>query len=329
MAEHFSMKTLLAMSQMEIPTEQDMQRQIKPLEDQAKAINAAIKQVERDPRMRAEAEANPEAAQQKLQQAQQQVQQIMAQVAKLNGQPTVEDVQGLLRDQKIRPFVLDIETDSTIQADEQAEKQARTEFVTALAGLVAQFAPVIQMQPAMAPMVGELIKFALAPFRVGRELEGAIDEALEGLIAQSQQPRPNPEAEALKAEQAMEQQKMQFEMQKQQAEDARKDRELQAKIAMEEAKLMSEREGQVMDAQFKQQENEAKLAQIAAQTRRDEQKGALEIQKLQMEIERMQLDGAIKIQTAEQQAQQSTAAFQQKTALNAQQAANKGLNGNG
>lgn len=323
MAENFDEETLIEMSQLEIPSRADIEKQIKPLEAQAKQIADVIQQAQRDPRMVAEAEANPEAAQQKLQEAQGQVQQIMGQIEKLKQTVTIEDVMELLRDQKTRPFVLDIETDSTIQPDEQAEKEARTEFVTALAGLVQQFTPMIQMSPAMAPMVGEIIKFALAPYRAGRELEGKIDEAIEGMVTQSQQPQPNPEQQKLEAEQAMEQMRMQFEQQKQQAEDQRAERELQMKAQIEEAKLMADRESQMMDAQFKERENAAKMEQIAAQMQRDAQKGELELRKLQLEIERMQLDGAIKIETAQQQAVQSARAFEQKSALTAQQAAQK------
>ena len=54
-------------------------------------------------------------------------------IATLNTHILVDSVsqRDFLRDQKVRPFVLDIETDSTIQPDEQAEKQARTEFMQA------------------------------------------------------------------------------------------------------------------------------------------------------------------------------------------------------
>lgn len=339
MAEEFDTDTLLDMSQMDIPTDAEIAKKVKPLEEQAKSITAELKQAQTDPEMRAQAEANPEAAQQIMQQAQQQVQQIMAQVAKLQEQPTVEKVMKFLKDNRLRPFVLDIETDSTIQPDEQAEKEARTEFVTALAGLIQQFTPLLQTAPAMAPMVGEIIKFALAPYRVGRELEGKIEEAIEAVVAQSQQPQSNPEAEKLQAQQQLEQQKMQFEAQKLQAEDARAERELQMKAKIEEAKLQSEREGQMLDARIKQQEADAKLQQINAQMQRDEQKGALELQKLQVEIQKMQMDGAIKMQQARQsaeiqqsqanqQAVQSERSFQQKSELTAQQAAQRG-NGDG
>jgi hypothetical protein len=79
--------------------------------------------------------------------------------------------------------VLDIETDSTIQADENAEKQRRSEFVGVLGGLLPQLAQMIAAQPQCATFCGELLKFATAPFRAGRSLDGAIDD----LVAQMEQ----------------------------------------------------------------------------------------------------------------------------------------------
>ena len=63
---------------------------------------------------------------------------------------TVEAVEQLLKSQKIRPFVLDIETDSTIQPDENAEKQKRVEFMGALGLLLQQGVMAMQMAPQLA-----------------------------------------------------------------------------------------------------------------------------------------------------------------------------------
>jgi hypothetical protein len=344
MAENFDQKTLLDMSQMEIPTKAEIAKQVKELEDAAKeemkAVGEQAKQAMQNPEAQQQAAQNPQAAQQQLQQAQQQImQKYEPQLKKLGETVTIEAVMEFLRDNNVRPFVLDIETDSTIQPDEQAEKEARTEFSTALATLINQFAPMLQMNPAMAPMVGGIIKFTLAPFRIGRELEGLIDEALESVTQQAGQPQPNPEAEKLKAEQAMEEQRMQFEQQKMQADQQNKQTELQMKAQIEEAKLAADMQMKQQESQDRQKENQAKLQMIAAQMQRDKQKGDLEMQKLQMEIEAKQaelqikaqsaqIDAAMQAQSAEiqasqaqQQAEQSSVSFAQQTKLNAQKAA--------
>lgn len=98
-----------------------------------------------------------------------------------------------LRDDRMRSLMLDVETDSTIAADETADKQARTEFLTAMGGMIQQMMPVVQMAPELLPMAASMLKFAAAGFRVGRELEGEIDKALEALMQKASAPKPPPQ----------------------------------------------------------------------------------------------------------------------------------------
>lgn len=341
MAENFAPETLLAMTQMELPTDADIRKQVEQIASQAEQQAQQMIQAQQAPQggQQTMQPPDPEQGQRVQQQVQQIIQQATEQAKNLAEEPTVEKVTAFLRSERLRPFVLDIETDSTIQPDEQAEKEARTEFVTALGGTLQQFTPLIQGMPAFAPLVGEILKFALAPFRAGRELDGKIDEAVEQMSAMASQPQPNPEAEKMQAEMQMKQQ------------------ELQAKAQIEQQKIAAEQEAQKAEAAFKAQENEAKLMQLQAQMERDRQKGALELQKLQMEIaakeaelqikrENAQLDAQvaqqqaaidmqssvqqaeIKNRQAEQQAQHNEQAFQQKSALTEQAAAHRG-DGNG
>lgn len=119
---------------------------------------------------------------------------------------TVEQIEELLRSQKVRPFVLDIETDSTIQPDEDSEKKRRSEFLTSLAGVMTQLFPMVQQQPETAPFAAEVIKFAIAPFRAGRTLNASIDKFTEDMKATAQNaantPKPNPDAIKAEAEAA-------------------------------------------------------------------------------------------------------------------------------
>jgi len=336
MAENFDDSTLIDMAQMEIPTKADIAKQVKGIEQNAEQeVNQKLQEAMADPKTVEQAKANPQQAQQMAQKVQQEiVQKAKAEIAKANETPTREGVLKFLRDEKTRPFVLDIETDSTIQPDEQAEKEARTEFTTALGGTMQQFQPLIGI-PGFAPLVGEILKFALAPFRAGRELEGKIDEAVEQMTAMASQPQPNPEQEKIQAEMQMKQQ------------------ELQAKQQMEQAKMAADAKAQEQEAGFKAQENEAKMAQLQAQMERDREKGELEMAKLRMELqakeaelqikrESAQIDAqaqqqqaAIQVQSAtqqaeiknreaEQSAQHNEQAFQQKSALNEQSAMQRG-----
>lgn len=163
MAENFQLETLLAMSQYdEVPTDERIAAQVEEIKQ--KAIAAT-----QNPQLVQQAQQNPQEAQKLLQQVDQQVQELEETV-------TIEKVYAFLQDQRIRPFALEIETDSTIMPDEQAQKQAVTEFLGAMSGSIAQLAPMVQQQPEAAPFAAEVLKFALGPFRAGRALEAAIDE---------------------------------------------------------------------------------------------------------------------------------------------------------
>lgn len=315
MAEHFDPETLFSMAQMDIPRDKDIRKQIAALEKQAGDIQAAMERAQADPQIMQQAQANPEEANKQIAQAQEMLQGIQGQIKQLSEQVTLEQVMKLLRDEKLRPFALEIETDSTIAPDEQAEKQARTEFVTALAGLIAQFGPIIIQKPELSPMVGQIIKFALAPYRVGRELEGTIDEAMQSLGQQSQQ-QPNPEAEKAKADQAAAQMQAQLEMQKLQAESQLRAQELQMQGEIELRKTEASNQAMIIEAQLKQQDAETKLRQSEVQAARDQQKHDMEMRRMAVEIARMEREAEIGMANAaiDQQARIDAATAQKEQA---------------
>lgn len=97
--------------------------------------------------------------------------------------PTWEDVIGLLRNNALRQFRIDIETDSTIEPDEAAEKAAAVEFIGAVGQMIAQWGPAIEAQPLLAPMAGAFIKWGSRKFRAGREMEDVIDSTVDDIVA--------------------------------------------------------------------------------------------------------------------------------------------------
>ena len=118
--------------------------------------------------------------------------------------PTWEEVEGLMRDNALRTFRIDIETDSTIEPNDQEEKQRRVEFVEAVGQYLEKTLTVVQLAPEMLPGVVEGLKFLVRGFRVGREMEDVIEQARDKLQARAEQqqaqgPQPNPEAQAAQA----------------------------------------------------------------------------------------------------------------------------------
>ncbi len=180
---------------------------------------------------------------------------------------------ALLRDERLRGFRIDIETDSTIQPDEDAEKQRRVEFVTAVGDVFQKAIPVAQTVPETLPMLAETLLFVARGFRAGRTLEDTIEQAMDSLKAKVQQPQPNPEAEKAKAEAAYKEKEL--------ATNAETER---TRLANEQAKFTAEnatKERQLtLDFQHKEKalafDAFVKLQQLESQNALDQRKMASE-----------------------------------------------------
>jgi hypothetical protein len=120
-----------------------------------------------------------------------------------------DDVIALLRNDRLRGFRIDIETDSTIQPDEDAEKQRRIEFLDAVGGFLEKGAAILPVMPELAPMASEMLMFTARGFRAGRNLEDVIEKSLQALVQRTSQPQPNPEQ--MKMQQEMAQSKAEHE----------------------------------------------------------------------------------------------------------------------
>ena len=161
---------------------------------------------------------------------------------------TLEAVDQLLKSQKLRPFVLEVESDSTIAPDEEAEKASRMEFITAVGGFIQQASAMVAAQPQTAPFAAEMLKFTAGAFRAGRELSGAIDqfaEQLKAVAAQPQEPPPDPammkvqaDSQAMQAKFQMDMQKMEAELSMAQQKSGLEMRKLDAEIRKIEADIM-------------------------------------------------------------------------------------------
>ncbi|MBY3216388.1 hypothetical protein HFO21_18835 [Rhizobium laguerreae] len=102
--------------------------------------------------------------------------QMPPQLEQMMQQPTIDEVVQLLRNDSIRGFQIDIETDSTIEPDEDAEKQRRMEFVQMIGGFLQQAGAMAQQNPMLVPVMVETLLFAARGFRAGRQLESTLEQ---------------------------------------------------------------------------------------------------------------------------------------------------------
>ena len=169
----------------------------------------------------------------------------------------------VLRTDKARGFRVDVETDSTVELDAGMTQESRTEFLQSAGNFLNNALPVMQASPDLAPLMGEMMLFAVRGYRAGRTLESAFEEAVQGIKArlekqaqaEQQPPPPDPEAEA-KA--AREQQKMQVEGQKGQIAIQREQQ--QAEIDAQKGQLELEKEqADIMVAQLRVENERLKI----------------------------------------------------------------------
>lgn len=111
-------------------------------------------------------------------------------------EPSWEQVIGLLRDEKLRGFIIDVETDSTVEADQQAQQQKAEAFLTAVTQYVGAWAQILPGAPFMAPLAGEMLMASSRLFKMGDQLETVIEEVTEAMEKMAKQPPPpNPQME--------------------------------------------------------------------------------------------------------------------------------------
>ncbi|MBS1065922.1 hypothetical protein [Gluconobacter kondonii] len=205
-----------------------------------------------------------------LQQHGQQVQQqVSQQLQTLDQTITIEKVVKFLRDERVRSFSIEIETDSTIMPDEAAEKSSRNEFLGAFSQASAGVQGLLQLGQSGAELAGGLLKFALAPYRVGRQLDGLIEQFCEQApqIVQQQMQAQQPQGQDPALAQ-VQQQLAQAELQKAQAQMQR----VQA------------------ESELKFQQNQLAIAKAQSDAEHRQNTQAMEAQRLQAELQQAQAD---------------------------------------
>ena len=202
-------------------------------------------------------------AQALAQQAQVAGQQPPPEIAQLLGQPTIDEVLGLLQNDLSRSFKVDIETNSTVDVEATEDKKDFSELLNAISQFMNGVAPLIA-DGAMPMSTASVILLSIVRrFRMGTEVEDEI-MAMGKQPPKQEKEDPKAQAEAQKAQMELQKMQMQGQMdeRKAQREEAMAMREMQLKeqeLAMRERQL-------VMEMEFKQEEYRLKRAELQAKT---------------------------------------------------------------
>jgi hypothetical protein len=174
---------------------------------------------------------------------------------------------GQMAQKVLRNFRIEVDADSLVQIDEDAEKQDRISFLTTMSQFLQQAVPAAQATPELAPMLLEMMKFGISAFKAGKTLEGMFDSTMEqlqqSLKKQKDQPKPPP-----------------IEIQKVQAES--------------QARIQEKQAGAQIDMQIEQQRNQIEGAKL-------QQQGQLEMLKAHLEQQSAEFEQRVQAQQAAQE----------------------------
>ena len=189
---------------------------------------------------------------------------------------------AMLKNEPVRNFNIDIETDTLVELDQQAEKQARIEFLTAAGGFLRQAVEAGMQAPQVTPLLMQMLLFGIRGFRVGRELEGEFEKVSaqlgqpqqpQGQGQQGQQEQAGTNAADMQIEQGKMQATMQLEQAKSQVDLQKHQMDLQSKGEIERMKQEYEsarlRERITADIQIAQIQASARVVDEATQPSRE------------------------------------------------------------
>lgn len=186
-----------------------------------------------------------------------------------------EALNKYLRNQTPRQISIDIETDSTIEANEIEEQAKAVEFTNAISQLTPQLPEMAQVFGI--DFAGELVTSVLRKFKLSRGLEQSLLQQLDKLKQQQKQaeenpppPPPDPEME-----------KINMEMQK-----------FQAELQLEQQKMAAQSQIKIAEMQLKQQELMLKAKELDTNIEFKQFDKAIEAAKLELEQDKIDAEAS-------------------------------------
>ena len=158
--------------------------------------------------------------------------------------PTWEQVIQILRDDKMRTFKVDIETDSTIAASIESDMAGLKDVLGAVAQLMQAFGPAVQVGAMPVEALKEMIMAVTRRARMGN----AVEDALDKMKAPEQQQQPDP-AQQEQIKQQAETERFQIE---QRMEAMRHQAQMQQEMQLEKFRAMLDQQRSEREAEIEQ-----------------------------------------------------------------------------
>ena len=93
-------------------------------------------------------------------------------------------------------YRITIESESMAMVDWAQERDSRTQFMTAVGQFVTAVTPMVEAKPDAVPVVLQMLKWGLGGFRIGKEIETVLDQAIAAAQQPENPPEPDPKVEA-------------------------------------------------------------------------------------------------------------------------------------
>ena len=87
-----------------------------------------------------------------------------------------------IKNDALRLATINIETDSTIMADEEAERNDRMQFLSSAGAFLQQAVPAVTQTPALGPLLGAMLMFSVRTFPSARSIEDAFKKVEEQVL---------------------------------------------------------------------------------------------------------------------------------------------------
>jgi hypothetical protein len=168
----------------------------------------------------------------------------------------------LIADRPLRNFRIEIAADTLVQIDEDKEKEQAVEFITGFGNYIKGAAEVGAMAPPLVPLLIEVLKWSVTKFKMGKTVEGTIDQALEQLKEQAAQPPPpDPKMEAERAKAVAKERELSMKEQSAVRQDQREERSMMREEQHDVRQAQIDGAVLEREAQFSAQQHQMKMAQ--------------------------------------------------------------------
>lgn len=129
----------------------------------------------------------------------------MSQIMMTESAPLAEQAVALLKNYRATQYRIEISEESLSLADYNAERELRTEYLTAVGQFLSQAGTITQAQPQAMPYLLRMVQWVTSAFKGSSDIESVLDEAIK-MASQPQPPQDDGKAAAEQAKMAAQQQ---------------------------------------------------------------------------------------------------------------------------